>query len=241
VPVADVQIPELLLTRNRGAVLRALPAMCRRMLPMLILNGLCPLFLYLVVRSWFGPASPYPLAIAVFFPLLANVLSVIRRRRVDTVGLLVVLSLTASLTVLVIGGDQRTLLITRGLAMPLMGLACLISLALPKPLAFYMIRQFMTGDNPTNGLTFDGLWAYPYVRTASRLASAVWGLAMTAEFGLRVVLVLTLPVVQVLAVSSMLMMAVGLGLGAWNVGYGVRVVRRIRKLTLQPNEGLRSR
>jgi len=215
--------------------MKALPGMLRRMLPMLILDAIAPLVLYLAVRPRFPSGSPFPLAIAVFFPLLANVLSVARRRRLDTFGLLVVLSLCASLGVVIAGANQRTLLITRDLVMPAMGVACLVSLALPKPLAFYMIRQFLTGDSPSQGRAFDGLWNYSYVRSASRIASAVWGVAMTAEFGLRLVFVLTLQVVQVLALSSIVMMSVGLGLGAWNVAYGMRVMRGIRAQAGQPD------
>ena len=226
--------PDLPLPRNGRAVMTMLPGMLRRMLPMLILDGLGPLLLYLAVRRRFSPGSPYTLVIAVFFPLLANVLSVARRRRLDTFGVLVVVSLCASLGVVVAGGNQRLLLLTHNLVMPAMGVACLVSLALPKPLAFYMIRQFLTGDNTTQGQAFDGLWRYSYVRSASRLATAVWGLAMTGEGVLRVVFVLTLPVVQVLALSSIVMMSVGLGLGAWNVAYGLRVLSNIRALAGHP-------
>jgi hypothetical protein len=60
--------------------------------------------------------------------------------------------------------------------------------------------------------------------------TGVWGLTMVSEFVLRVVLVLTLPVAQVLALSSVVMMAVGLGLVAWNLVYGARIVRRVRRL-----------
>ena len=233
--MAASPLPDLAIPRSRRAAMRMLPGMLRRMLPMLILDGLGPLLLYLAVRPRFPPGSPYPLGIAVFFPLLANVLGVARRRRLDTFGVLVVLSLCASLGVLLAGANQRMLLVTHNLVMPAMGVACLVSLALPKPLAFYMIRQFLTGDSPTQGRAFDELWRYSYVRSSSRLATAVWGFAMTAEGVLRVVFVLTLPVVQVLALSSIVMMSVGLGLGAWNVAYGLRVMGRIRALAGQPH------
>jgi|SRR5579859_361637 len=222
----------LLRLSSRGAW-QMLPGMLRRMLPMLVLDGVLPVLLYVVLRTRFGPTSVLPLAVAVLFPLLGNAISLVRHRRLDTMGLMVLLSLGASLAVLVLGGDQRLLLITRGLAMPLMGLACLVSLALPKPLAFYMVRQFLTGDEPQPGVVFDTLWQYPYVRSASRLMTLVWGAAMVGEFVVRVMLVLTLSVVQVLAISSVVMMAVGLGLGAWNITYGVKVIRHVHLLTEQ--------
>jgi hypothetical protein len=228
--------PALALPEVTGrAALRMLPGMLRRMLPMLVLDGVLPLLLYLLLRPRFASTSVVPLALAVLFPLLGNVLTLVRHRRLDTVGLLVLLSLGASLGVLLLGGDQRLLLLTRELVMPVMGLACLVSLVLPKPLAFYMARQVLTGDEPQPGAVFDALWHSPSVQSASRLMTLVWGLAMVGEFVLRLVLVLTLSVVQVLALSSVVMMVVGLGLGVWNMAYGVRVFRRIRVPT-QPAE-----
>lgn len=47
---------------------------------------------------------------------------------------------------------------------------------------------------------------------------------------------LATPVLQVLALSSVVMISVGLGLGAWNLAYGVRVFSRIRALPEQPED-----
>ena len=226
----DAASPDAILPLSSRGAWQMLPGMFRRMLPMLLLDGVLPVLLYLILQPSFAPTSVIPLAVAVLFPLLGNAFSLVRHRRLDTFGLLVLLSLAASLAVLLLGSDQRLLLLTRGLAMPLMGLACLVSLALPKPLAFYMVRQFLTGDAPQPGMEFDQLWQYPYVRSASRLMTLVWGMAMVGEFVVRIVLVLTLSVVQVLAISSVVMMAVGLGLGVWNIAYSIRVFRRIRLL-----------
>jgi hypothetical protein len=236
--MASAQTPEspppLPVSRlSSKAAWQQLPSMLWRMLPMLVLDGLLPLLIYLVLRPRFAPTSVVPLAAAVLFPLLGNVVNLVRHRRLDTFGILVLLSLGASLSVLLLGGNQRLLLITRQLVMPVMGLSCLVSLTLPKPLVFSMVRQFLTGDDPQPGRKFDTLWQYPYVRSASRLMTLVWGMAMVGEFVLRIILVLTLSVVQVLAISSVLMMAVGLGLGAWNVAYGIRVFRHIQVLTQQ--------
>jgi len=229
----DVASPIPVLPLGSQGAWQILPGMLRRMLPMLVLDGVLPVLLYLVLQPRFAPTSVIPLAVAVLFPLLGNAVSLVRHRRLDAFGLLVLLSLGASVGVLLLGSDQRLLLLTRGLMMPFWGLACLVSLALPKPLAFYMVRQFLTGDDPRQAVAFDTLWKYPYVRSASRLMTLVWAINMVGEFIVRIVLVLTLPVVQVLAISSVVMMAVGMGLGVWNIAYGVRVYRRIHLLTPQ--------
>jgi hypothetical protein len=218
------------------AALRALPGMLRRLLPMMILDGVCPILLYIVLQPRFAPTSAIPLATAALFPLLGNVLNIVRHRRLDTMGVLIMVSLLASLAVLFFGANPRVLLLTRNVMMPAMGVACLVSLLLPKPLAFYMVRQFLTGDTPQPGATFDTFWRAREVRVASRFMTAVWGLVMLGEFALRVIFVLTLPVVQVLALSSVIMMSAGLGLGVWNVAYGLRVFRNVRRLSSQSVE-----
>lgn len=217
------------------SLLRRVPHIVRNMAPPMLLDGVCPLVIYMLLRPHFAPASPLPLAVAVLFPLLGNTASIARRRRLDTFGLLVLLSLAASLAALLIHADARTLLLTRNLQMPVMGLACLVSLLLPKPFAFYMLRQLLTGDDPTRGAMFDAYWRYPYVRTASRVMTAVWGVVMLGEFALRIGMVLVLPVAVVLAASYVSMMAISLVLGVWNLAYGARVLRQLGSTT-QPVE-----
>src|SRR5258707_5581046 len=95
----DATSPAAMLPLNSRAAWQMLPGMLRRMLPMLVLDGVLPVLLYLVLQPRFVPTSVVPLAVAVLFPLLSNSVSLVRHRRLDTFGLLVLLSLGASLAV----------------------------------------------------------------------------------------------------------------------------------------------
>jgi hypothetical protein len=59
---------------------------------------------------------------------------------------------------------------------------------------------------------------------------------MLGEFVLRAALALLLPTGAALAASSAAMMSVGLGLGAWNLAYGLRLLLLLRRQQLTPPE-----
>jgi len=54
----------------------------------------------------------------------------------------------------------------------------------------------------------------------------LWGVGLLVEFALRVILVYTLPVAQVLALSPLIFNAITIGLILWTIAYGNRVRRK---------------
>ena len=211
-----------------------LRGMLRRMAPTMVIDGLCPVLLYLLLRPRFPDTSLIPLVAAAVFPLLGNVGHLGRYRRLDTMGLLVLLSLASGISILLIGGDQRLLLIARTLMPLVLGLACLVSMILPKPLAFYMMRQMMTGDEVERVAAFNAAWQHPYIRFVYRLFTVVFGLGMVGQFAIRVVLVFALPIVQALVLSEFAMNGLGMGIMVWTIAYGRHAARHTRAMPLPP-------
>src|SRR5260370_36618920 len=82
-PSQAFALPEL----TGRAALRMLPSMLRRMLPMLVLDGVLPFLLYLILRPRFASTSVVPLAVGGPFPLLGRALYLVRHRPLDTFGL----------------------------------------------------------------------------------------------------------------------------------------------------------
>lgn len=132
------------------------------------------------------------------------------------------------------GGSPKLLLIRESFVSALIGLAFLISLALPRPLLFYISRQFATGGDPARIATFNQGWRLPTMRRGMRLMTLVWGVGTLGEFALRVVLVLTLTIPQVLAISGVLFPCIYGALLAWSFTYGRRLRQRIMASTAQP-------
>lgn len=94
---------------------------------------------------------------------------------------------------------------------------------------YHFARQFGAGGDPEAIQRFDRYGELRSVRTAARVTTALWGLALLGEFAFRVVIVYTLPVAQVLVLSPIVNDAISLGLMAGTAGYGGWALRRIRR------------
>jgi hypothetical protein len=209
------------------------------MLPTMLVDGVLPFIIYLMLRPLFPSTSVIPLAAAAFFPFVGNIVNIVRHRRLDAFGALVLLSLLASIVILVIGGDQRLLLLTKPLSTLVLGLACLGSLLLPKPLSYYMLRQLATAEDRERVAAFDGLWQYPYVRAVHHLLTAVFGLVMVGQYAVKIVLVFTLPIAQVLLIAPLIMNGMGMATMVWMIVYGRHATRRVRSTIRLQNRDVR--
>src|SRR5207249_4188692 len=97
---------------------------------------------------------------------------------------------------------------------------------LPRPLLFYIGREFVSGNNPTLAAQFDAFWQYPLFRASQRRIAMVWGTAYLAEAAVRVLLALSVPIPVFLVISHMMAMATTVALIAWTMRYGRSMARR---------------
>ncbi len=202
--------------------------MARNMLPSVVVNAALPALLYLVLRRYFPDPSVLPIAAGAMVPVLGNVLTIARTGRLDTFGALMLFGFGLTAVTILVGGDQRMILVSRSLLTLGMGVACLASLLWPKTISFYFARQFATGNDRAQAAQFDEHWKMPYVRRVSRLTSAVWGIALVGDFGLRLAMVYSLPTAAVLAIGPIVHNVLTMGAMLWTVWYGARAVRRLR-------------
>src|SRR5260370_23785005 len=145
------------------------------------------------MRSFPDP-SLLPIAVAVLFPVLSTLVSIVRTRSLDTFGTLMLIGFGAPLVTILASGDQRIILVSRSLLTLVMGLVCLSSLLLPRPISFSFAKQISTGNDPVQAREFDRHWQAPYVRRVARITSLAWGPAPVVVFAIRAVGALTLPV-----------------------------------------------
>jgi hypothetical protein len=199
------------------------------MLQSIVLNAAVPVALYSLTKHYLSDSDVVALTVAAIFPLCGSVLGLVRRRRMDVIGILVLLGIAVSLVALSLGGDARVLLIRESFLTGALGIACFISLLMRRPLMFYFGRQFMAGDDPVKLARFDAQYELPAGRRVHRRITVVWGAAYVGEFLLRVGLVLTLPPVVVVGISPIIFGAITLGTIGWTLAY-VRSIQR-RALT----------
>ncbi len=192
----------------------------RAMAPSAVGGAVVPLAVYYLVRHRVGGDAP-ALAIAGIPAALWVLLVWCRRRTLDPIGLLTMVSFAVGLTVsFALGGSALVLKVRDSAVTSTFGLFCLASLWVGRrPLMFFVGRAMSAGGDPLRRGLYDDLWGLPPVRVVFRIITAAWGVGLIAEVAIRVTLALLLPTGPFLAVSPVLAGTVVGGLFAFTVWF----------------------
>jgi hypothetical protein len=192
-----------------------------------------PLVAYQVLRSE-GLSAVSALVLSGVLPGVAVLGGLIRHRRVDAVGILVLAGIAVGTILGVVSGNPRLVLVEGSVPTAVFGLMCLGSLRSRRPLMYRFALEFMGADSP-RGREFEGLWQYPAFRRMFSLFTVVWGVTYLAEAAARVVIVEMTSTGTALAVSKVMPYAVAGLLTGWMVLVGRRARRRGERLAAQAN------
>src|SRR4051812_1684522 len=161
----------------------------KSVIPMLFFDGLCPYLSYVLLKHWVpGIGEVAVLGIGAIFPAAYGVFEIMKKGQVDIMGAVVLISIGVSAGATFVGGDPKMLLIRESFVTGALGVVCLSSLLWPRPLMFYVGRQF-TAHTPAQIEEFNASWQYPAARRLFRVLAIVWGLGWVGEFVLRVAMV----------------------------------------------------
>ncbi|MFN2569859.1 MAG: VC0807 family protein [Candidatus Dormibacteria bacterium] len=197
------------------------------LLRMLAEAGL-PYATYLVLSSH-GVSTVSALAVGAVFPLGFVVLTFVRRRRWDGLGLMILAAIVAGLALSLISGDARIALVRDSSLTGAFGLVLLGSLLGRRPLMFYFGRMFGTDGSATGLAAWESFWPRSVTfRRSQRVLTVVWGVAFLGEAAVRVVAAYTLPVGMTVAFSAVLPLAVVALLVLWTYTYASRTTPRSR-------------
>src|SRR5947208_1746171 len=175
----------------------------RALLPSLLVSAAAPFVAYQVLTGN-GMASSQALIVSAVFPALGVAWGLARTRRPDIVGLVSFVFIVVGVAASLISGDPRFVLIKESLLTGVFGLACLVTLLLPRPLMFYFGRQFAGGGDPVRAAAFESMWQYERFRAVNRNMTVVWGVAYLVEAAVRVVLSFLMPIPVFLVISPIL-------------------------------------
>jgi hypothetical protein len=205
--------------------LSATPSL-RTFAPTLLIDGACPFLTYQLLTTYAPSISTVrALIISGMFPLAHSVIGLVRRRYLDIIGIIVLVGIAVSLAATMLGGGAKLLLLRESFVTGALGLVGLSSFAWSRPLMFYIGQQFSSGGDAEARRRFDALWEErPRARRTFRILTLVWAVGWLGEFVLRVVMIESLTVAQVLAISPIVFNAINIGLMAWTFAY----VRRVR-------------
>jgi hypothetical protein len=199
----------------------------RGVVPSLVIDGLLPFLTYLALTSYVPHLSQViALGLSATFPTVYGLVTIVRRRHLDIIGAVVLVGIAVSILATLIGGDPKLLLMRESFVTGALGMVCVTSFVWPRPLMFYIGRQFSAGEDPAKIAEFDALWQYPRARHTFRVMTIVWAIGWMSEFALRIVMVWTLSIPEVLAVSPFVFNGITLGLIAWTIAYARRQRQR---------------
>ena len=177
-----------------------------------------PLAAYQLLRSA-GMSTVSALVLSGILPGVAVLSGLIRRHRVDAVGVLVLAGIAVGSILGLVSGNPRLVLVEGSVPTAVFGVLCFASLWSRRPLIYRFALEFMGQDTP-RGREFESLWQYYGFRHAFRLFTVVWGVAYLAEAAARIVIVETTSTGTALAVSKVMPYVVGGLLACWMFLYG---------------------
>jgi hypothetical protein len=204
---------------------RFLSTTARALLPNVLFDVAGTNAVFLSLAPHFAPTSIIPLLAASLVPIAGIVLNGVKKRRVDIIGVIVLLGLAASIAGAVFGGGQRLLLLRESMSTGAIGLALFISPIFPKPIGYYVIRHFIAAHENAHGLCFERLYESRIFRLMLRDLTLFWGILLLFEFGLRAFMAFTLPVAVVVSTSPLILntlMLLGAVASAWWMSRGIR-------------------
>ncbi len=226
-PGSDQADPALRPSADRGAQSRRRSGgrgKLQSLAPIVIFDIAGPLLAYSWLRSA-GFSQVMALVLSGVLPAGGVALAVIRDRRLDAVGALVLLGIAVGAVLGLASGSARLVLIEGSVPTGIFGLVCLASLWSARPLIYRFALEFIGPQTP-KGRDFSGRWQYAGFRRTFIVFTVVWGIAYLAEAAARVVIVEYFPTGTALAISKVMPFAVAGVLVAWMAVYGQRARRR---------------
>lgn len=150
-----------------------------------------------------------------------------RTRRVDALSILVLLGIALSIVLMALGGSPRLLLMRESMASGAIGLVFFASLAMRRPLTFYLARATVARKEEGGAARFEAMWdERPALRRSVRLMTAVWGVGLMGENALRSWLAWHWPVERFLVVSPFIGYGIYGALTLWTFLYRKKMQRR---------------
>jgi hypothetical protein len=186
-----------------------------RYLSALLVNVALPWLAYrLAVPHWGQLAALLASAV----PLIAWMSwDLLRYRHFDALSAIVLAGVVLSVLARLVGGDARMQSIEDPMVSGMIGASFLASLALRRPLVFYLARSTMSREDHRSAESFEKHWRErPTLAAYIRLMTLVWGVGMVGENILRSAIVWQWPNDPRSALASnMLRYGVYAGLTLW--------------------------
>ncbi len=221
-------------SRDGNRTVPAAAGRFRSMLMIVIFYVAVPLATYNLLRSA-GLSAVTALLLAGVFPAAGVAIGVIRHRRLDVVGALVLAGIIVGTVFGLVSHSTRLVLVEGSVPTAVFAVACLGSLRAPRPLVYSMALEFI-GPDTAKGREMTLFWQHAGFRHSFRVITAVWGVGFLVEAALRVVIVYNTSPGTALAISSVTPFVWAGAFCAWTVAYGAHQKRKNERLAAEAAE-----
>lgn len=168
----------------------------------ILINFLLPFLIFDLAKTRLGEAQALMASSAP--PLVWSIVEFARKRRVDALSLLVLTGIVLSLVAFFGGGGVFFLRLRERLVTGLVGLIFLGSVAIGRPLIYYLARAAITRASPERAAHFAAIRETPEFRRAMRTMTLAWGVGLAVECAIAVTLTFALTVKQYMLVSPII-------------------------------------
>ncbi len=190
---------------------------------MLIFDIGGPLALYWLLRAA-GTSEVTALIVSGILPAVGMALSIVKNRRIDAIGALVLLGIVTGTVLGLATHSARLVLMEGSVPTAIFGIGCLASLLTSKPMLQRIIEQTTAGT--ANGRMLIAKAAQPAGRHTFRVVTVVWGVTFLAEAAARVGIVESVSAGSALLVVKVMPYVVMFLLMRWTAPFIRRSMRR---------------
>jgi uncharacterized membrane protein len=201
---------------NRGRI--------RTLGPVVAFDVIGPIVVYYVLLSA-GLSTVAALILSGVIPAAGIALGVARSRRLDAIGILVLIGIVVGSVLGAVSGSAHLLLLDGVVPTAVFGIVCVASLRSKRPMIFRFALEGM-GRDTTKGRDFADRWRYPGFRHSFRVVTVVWGVMFIAEAAIQAVIVETASTSTAKTTSNLLILPFAAAVIAWNVSYAKRGQRK---------------
>jgi hypothetical protein len=198
----------------------------RSVLLSIFINGVMPFLVYKLLEPHFPPHSVVPFIYASAFPLLGLIATYLRARIIDTIAIIALFGICYSIVSALLAGDLRLAMIVSATQGFVIAAAFLVSALIKRPIMFFIVRQFVAGNDPERRAFFarvneaDGGHTY-------FIATMIWAGGIAFLGCAALALAATLPAGAYLLVNNIVNTTVNIVLVVWSLRYVQTNIGRI--------------
>jgi len=184
----------------------------------IFVNGVLPFAVYKILAPHYHAGSVIPLLWTSAFPVIGLAVGFIRSRVIDAIAIFAIFGIVYSLATTLLAGEVRLALILGSTQGFVIAVVFLVSAVVRRPVMFFMVRQFVAGNDLEHRARFAAVDEADDGRTFF-IATMVWAIAIALLSALALGLAMTLPPATYLLVNNIINTGANIGLIIWTIRF----------------------